>query len=70
MSSFDAGFVKNESLFGEEDMFGGFNLGYSPLTGMDIPAGQIYQESNVHVSDPNGHIHSFVPFPLCGRTNY
>jgi hypothetical protein len=58
MSSFDAGFVKNESLFGEEDMFGGFNLGYSPLTGMDIPAGQIYQESNVH-TPPLSHSHSF-----------
>lgn len=60
MSSFDHGFAKNEGLFSDEDMFGQYNLGYSPLTGMDIPAGQLYQESNVHVRDS---IYSTVSFP-------
>lgn len=67
MSSFDPAYVKNESLFCDDDMFGQFNLGYSPLTGMDIPAGQMYQESNVHVSDPKDNTESNRPFPLCRK---
>ena len=51
MSSFDPAYVKSESLFCDEDMFGQYNLGYSPLTGLDIPSGQMYQDSNVHVGD-------------------
>lgn len=58
MSSFDPAYVKSESVFCDDDMFGQFNLGYSPLTGMDIPSGQMYQESNVHVSSPQDNIHT------------
>lgn len=62
MSSFDPAYVKSESLFCDEDMFGQFNLGYSPLNGMDIPAGQMYQESNVHVSGPRKNTQSIRLF--------
>lgn len=64
MSSFDPAYVKSESLFCDEDMFGQFNMGYSSLTGMEIPAGQMYQESNVHVSIPKGIICLLRPSTL------
>ena len=72
MSSFDPAYVKSESLFCDEDMFGQFNLGYSSLTGMEIPASQMYQESNVHVSSPKSVIRSTRPFdsfPCTGMTD-
>lgn len=65
MSSFDPAYVKSESLFCDEDVFGQFNLGYSSLTGMEIPAGQMYQESNVHVSNPESIIRSTRSSDLC-----
>ena len=53
MSSFEPNFLKGDSLFDDEDILGQFNMGYSPLTAMELSATQSYQDSNVHVNHPN-----------------
>jgi hypothetical protein len=64
MSSFGHGCAKNEGLFSDEEMFGQFNLGYSPLTAMDIPGGQLYQESDLHVRKSSGAFSVYSTFFL------
>ena len=43
--------AKTDSLFGDDDNFGSFNLNYPPMAGMDLPS-QSYQESNAYVNRP------------------
>ena len=57
MTSYEPGTVKGENLFDDDDMLGQFNIGYSPLTGMDIPAPQSYPDSNIHVKHPEYSFH-------------
>lgn len=57
MSSYEVGAVKNECLFDEDDMLNQYNMGYSPLTSMDIPTTQSYQDSNAHVNHPEYSFH-------------
>ncbi|MCJ1261991.1 hypothetical protein MMC22_001860 [Lobaria immixta] len=57
MSSYELGSVKSECLFDEEDMLNQYNMGYSPLTSMDIPTTQSYQDSNAHVNHPEYSFH-------------
>lgn len=52
MSSYDLASAKNECLFDDEDMLSQSYMAYSPLTSMDIPTTQSYQDSNVHVNHP------------------
>lgn len=52
MSSYDLASTKNECLFDDEDMLSQSYMAYPPLTNMDIPTAQSYQDSNVHVNHP------------------
>ena len=57
MSACEPSLAKNENVFDDDDMLGQYNMGYSPLTGMDIPTSQSYQDSNIHVNHPEYNFH-------------
>ena len=57
MSSYELGSAKNDCLFDEDEMLNPYNMSYTPLSSMDIPTTQSYQDSNVHVNHPEYSFH-------------
>lgn len=52
MSPYELGSDKNDSLFESDDMLSQFSIAYSPMTSMDIPTSQHYQEADPNVNIP------------------
>lgn len=57
MLSYELGSAKSECLFDEDDMLNQYNMNFTPLSSMDIPTTQSYQDSNVHVNHPEYRFH-------------